>query len=291
MYLVFAQKLEQLTKKNIAYSNGSSISRATPENNVHLSYNTSKFRIESDPVVEGGEKAITFTPSDRNSRTNISVDQNENTKVKNINIGIKNDCNLKKNSIESFAKILKEKTTQTENRIGMYGDDLSNCHCLNNSNENKNFEDESAEDNKASGSNDFTNEDFDGPKFSKAKNNASVGKMVSKEKSSIKGTTKINYNEKRIIKDIQPLINSTKSIIPKCKRKLVNTENVQNRSRHSSYESSISQPPKKKQRKEGKLSTLKRPLKMNRACAIHGSKRRKRISNKNIHDEKFWISL
>ena len=75
--------------------------------------------------------------------------------------------------------------------------------------------------------------------------------MVSKEKSSIKGTTKINYNEKRITKDIQPLINSTKNIIPKCKRKLVNTENVQNRSRHSSYESSISQPPKKKQRKRG----------------------------------------
>ena len=115
--------------------------------------------------------------------------------------------------------------------------------------------------------------------------------MASKEKSSIKGTTNFNYNEKRITKDIQPLINSTKSIIPMCKRKSVNTENVQNRSRHSSYESSISEPPKKKQRKEGKLSTLKRPLKMNTACGIHGSKRRKRISNKNNRDETFWISL
>ena len=40
--------------------------------------------------------------------------------MKNINIGIKNDCNLKKNSIESSAKILKEKITQTENRIGIW---------------------------------------------------------------------------------------------------------------------------------------------------------------------------
>ena len=214
MYLVSAQKLEKLTKQNVAYSNDSLISRTIPENNAHLSNNTSKFRMESDPVVEGGEKAITFTPSDRNSRTNISVDQNENSKVKNINIGIKNDCNLKKNSIEGSAKILKEKTTQTDNRIGMYGNDLANCHCLNNNSENKNFEDETPEDNKASVSNDFTNEDSDGSKFSKAKNNASVDKMASKEKSSIKGTTNFNYNEKRITKDIQPVINSTKSIIP-----------------------------------------------------------------------------
>lgn len=89
MYLVSAQKLEKLTKQNVAYANDSLISRTIPENNAHLSNNTSKFRTESDPLVEGGEKTITFTPSDRKSRTNISVDQNENTKVKNVNIGIK----------------------------------------------------------------------------------------------------------------------------------------------------------------------------------------------------------
>ena len=61
MYLVSAQNLEKLTKQNVAYSNDSLISRTIPENNAHLSNNTSKFRTESDPVVEGGEKAITFT--------------------------------------------------------------------------------------------------------------------------------------------------------------------------------------------------------------------------------------
>ena len=61
---------------------------------------------------------------------------------------------------------------------------------------------------------DFTNEESNGQKFSKAKNNALVDKMTSKEKSSITGTTNINYNEKRIRKHIQPLINSTKKHYP-----------------------------------------------------------------------------
>ena len=62
----------------------------TPEKDENL-INHSYSGVEPPPVVKNPSNDH---QSGFDSTTNIRVDQNEQSKVKNINIGIKNDCNL-----------------------------------------------------------------------------------------------------------------------------------------------------------------------------------------------------
>ena len=91
MYLISSQKWLELSskkKQTVSLSEGKE-NVITPEKDENI-INHSCSGVGATPVV--------MDPSNDHqsgfeSTTNIRVDQNEQSKVKNINIGIKNDCN------------------------------------------------------------------------------------------------------------------------------------------------------------------------------------------------------
>ena len=122
MYLISAQKWEKISRKDDScYNKSSKINQLN--DNAFKRDDVSRFKF--------GEmnKNFTHSTNDSNSMTNIRVDQNDNTTVKDIKIRIKNDCNAGKKITGSKANPMEEKSTQTETDYARLEDSFISCDC------------------------------------------------------------------------------------------------------------------------------------------------------------------
>ena len=98
MYLISSQKWSELsTKKKLEEISKDKINDSIDNGNEKSDVMAN--RSNADDESEHGSKITSKDlTNDFDSTTNIRVDQSEKTKVKNISIGIKNDCNLSKDN-------------------------------------------------------------------------------------------------------------------------------------------------------------------------------------------------
>ena len=126
MYLISSQKWLELSskkKQTVSLSEGKE-NVITPEKDENI-INHSCSGVGATPVV--------MDPSNDHqsgfeSTTNIRVDQNEQSKVKNTNIGIKNDCN-QPSDVKEVKKLGKTNKVAINQRNDTFNRDFVSCDC------------------------------------------------------------------------------------------------------------------------------------------------------------------
>ena len=126
MYLISSQKWLELSskKKQPASLSEGKENVITPEKDENL-INHSYSGVEPASVVKNPSNDH---QSGFDSTTNIRVDQNEQSKVKNINIGIKNDCNLS-SDVKEVKKLEKTNNMVINRRNDTFNHGFVSCDC------------------------------------------------------------------------------------------------------------------------------------------------------------------
>ena len=129
MYLISSQKWLELSskKKQLASLSGGKENVITPEKDENL-INHSYSGVEPPPVVKNPSNDH---QSGFDSTTNIRVDQNEQSKVKNINIGTKNDFNPS-SDVKELKKLEKTNNVAVNPRNDTFNRGFVSCDCTKN---------------------------------------------------------------------------------------------------------------------------------------------------------------
>ena len=126
MYLISSQKWLELSskkKQTVSLSEGKE-NVITPEKDDNI-INHSCSGVGSTPVVKDPSNDH---QNGFDSTTNIRVDQNEQSKVKNINIGIKNDCN-QSSDVKEVKKLEKPNNVAINQRNDTFNHGFVSCNC------------------------------------------------------------------------------------------------------------------------------------------------------------------
>ena len=126
MYLISSQKWLQLSSKkkqtvSLSDSKENVITSEKDDNIINHSYS----RVGSSPVVKNPSNDH---QSCFDSTTSIRVDQNEQSKVKNINIGIKNDCN-QSSGVKEVKTLEKTNNMAINHRNDTFNHGFVSCDC------------------------------------------------------------------------------------------------------------------------------------------------------------------
>ena len=285
MYLISAQKWEKISRKDDSCYNNSSKSNQLNDN---------AFKRDDVSRFKFGEmnKNFTHSTNDSNSMTNIRVDQNENTTVKDIKIGIKNDCNAGKKITGSKANPTEEKSTQTETDYARLEDSFISCDCTDDIKEKKGVETKMTVENKPAQSSHLTLEKNRVIKGSDQENQDSVKQIDTLDKKQCLEIKKLPVHRKK--GNNRTRKTSVKNAANGCLtsyRISQISKNEQDKKRRLSDVSSVTPPPKKKQRKQGAISTKKRPLQHSLYDSDPTSKKRRKISREDQYNDAKWISL
>ena len=132
MYLISSQKWAKLSSKKSGkdFPNEQNCENI-PKGNINIDTEKNCHVYQYHGNNEDDNKA-NFSKNGGDSRTDIRVDQNENTKVKNISIGIKNACISENKPKENEVKRTKSETTAKELKAGTLEKEFISCNCPNN---------------------------------------------------------------------------------------------------------------------------------------------------------------